>query len=433
MLKTKIFITILLLLSLNTLAQDSREIKELFVGAEYQKVIQILESKINNNIQLDFDEYFYLGNAYHREMNHNNAVSAFEEAKKINPFNIRNLLMLGSTYSANGNDNSAKHIFTEVLNIDSANNTALINLGRIFLANEEYGIASNIYQNLILKDSTNSYFYSQLGISKYREGEIDKAAEYFEKSIAINNSNSKIILMLARLYYNEKKYDKTLGVLKIGFEHDSKNKKLNKMLADVFYKQNNYHEAVIKYLTAITWGDTSSNTFQKLGMAYYYLSFTKNFINTDTRELKLNEGIDALKRALIKDENDPLNFLYLGLCYKELGDDTTAINYFEETLNKIYPEYIGEVYYNLAGSYDRTGKYVESIQTYKKALTYKPDKQLLNFYLANIYDRYYKDKSVAVLYYQKFVDESIEADQNLIGYSLNRIKALSQEANFWKN
>jgi len=38
---------------------------------------------------------------------------------------------------------------------------------------------------------------------------------------------------------------------------------------------------------------------------------------------------------------------------------------------------------------------------------------------------------VAVLYYKKFVDESVELDEKLINYSLERIKTLTKENNFW--
>ncbi|MCW8850605.1 MAG: tetratricopeptide repeat protein [Melioribacteraceae bacterium] len=432
MLNYKIVIIIILFLLFNiSSAQQEIEIKTLLLNGEYEKIIYELELKLNDKGYLNFDEHFILGSAFKGEMNYSRAIIAFNEAKKLEPSNIRNLLLLGNCYASNGNEIDAKLVFNEVLSLDNYNKNALTDLGRILLSLEEYNNASEIYENLISKDSTNAYFYSQLGICKYRDDNKEAAIENFEKSIALNHSNSKTILMLAKLYYSEKKYDETLEILEIGLMHNPNNRHLIKMLADVYYKKDQYHEAILKYLSAITMGDTSAIIYQKLGTAYYYMSFTSSFINTDTRELKLNEGIEALKIALDKDKNDPLNSLYIGLCFKELNELETAVKYFEETLDKVYPDYLGEVFYNLASSYDKMGDYVNSIQSYKKALDYKPDKQLINFYLANIYDRYYKDKSVAVLYYQKFVDESIEADENLIGYSWNRIKDLSQEAKFW--
>lgn len=415
------------------LAQENLDIKSLIINGDEEEVINILEIKQNNKDTLNFTEYFSLGIAYQRRMNFQRAISAFSEAKKLEPQNIQNLLMLGSCYSANGNDNFAKFIFTEVLLVDSNNQNAKINLGRILLSMDEYKHASKIYESLVKSDSLNAYFYSQLGICNYRVGDNNSAIKNFEKSISLQNTNSKIILMLAKLYYDNKNYDKALEVLQYGTTHNYENKQLNKMIADVFYKKSKYHEAIIKYLYTTTIGDTSASIYQKLGMSYYYLSFTSSFINADIRTLKLNEGIKALNTAVSKDSDDPLNWLYMGLCHKELNEHDTAIKYFEETLNRVFPDYLGEVFYNLGASYDKVGKYVESIHAYKEAFSYKPEKQLINFYLANIYDRYYKDKSVAVLYYQKFVDESNDADENLIGYSLNRIKTLSQETNFWSS
>ncbi|PID62522.1 MAG: hypothetical protein CR986_01170 [Ignavibacteriae bacterium] len=59
-------------------------------------------------------------------------------------------------------------------------------------------------------------------------------------------------------------------------------------------------------------------------------------------------------------------------------------------------------------------------------------RKVLLFYLANVYDRYYADKSVALNYYRKFTKEAKDVDENLISYSLYRIKELTQEEDFWK-
>lgn len=109
-----------------------------------------------------------------------------------------------------------------------------------------------------------------------------------------------------------------------------------------------------------------------------------------------------------------------------------AIANFEEALEKSFPEYLDEIYSNLAVSHDYTNDYVNAIKSYKEALRYQPNKVVTYFYLANLYDRYYQDKEVALLYYQKFIDDSIEPDEKLISYSLERIEVLNQENKFWR-
>lgn len=417
--------------SISILAQENNNLKSLLLSGEYQKVINILEQRITEQDSLSFDEYSTIGQAYQRIMNFSKAVPFLYNAHELEPKNIQTLLLLGNCYNSLGNNVMAKFSYNKILDLDSNNIMAMVSLGKVFIELDEFNVASNVYKKLIDIDSSNSYYFEQLGICELKKGNKDLAKKYFGDSFALNSSNTKTILRLAKLYINDKQLDEASKLLQFGLTKNSKNKSLNKMLADVFYKKKQYEEAIIKYLYAITIGDTTARTYQKLGMSYYYLSFNSGYQREEVRKLKLNEGVEALIKAYNKEDTDPINTLYLGLCYKELTQHEEAIKYFEETLNKVLPDYMDEIYSNLGSSYGETKNYIESIKAYKKALNYNPTKTTLYFYLANVYDNYYEDKSVAVLYYQKFIDESIDADENLIGYSLHRINTLTKEAKFW--
>jgi tetratricopeptide (TPR) repeat protein len=162
------------------------------------------------------------------------------------------------------------------------------------------------------------------------------------------------------------------------------------------------------------------------------MAFTNRYQTEDERELKLNEAIKALETSNKKDADDPITALYLGLCHKELKNYKLAVAYLKETLNRIIPDYVDEIYSNLGFSFSELSDYPESIKAFKNSLKYNPEKFNLIFYLANIYDRYYEDKSVAALYYQKFLDVNIDSDEKLIEYSKNRIEVLCKELNFWR-
>ncbi|MCB9258564.1 MAG: tetratricopeptide repeat protein [Ignavibacteriales bacterium] len=427
-----LYVSLILFLPTATEGQTDADLKFLLSENKYQEVINILEEKFTKEDSLSFSEFNMLGNAYQRLMNYRKSITYLYKANILEPNNIQNLILLGNSYDASGDENSAKNTFKKILEIDSTNQISMINLGKILMDLDEYNQASELYKRLIISDSTNAYFLSQLGICELKKGNKEFAKKILTESLQLNINDTKTALILAKLFYNDEQYFDAVNLLQEAIKVNSKNKALNKMLADVFYKSKRYNEAILKYLYCNTIGDTSLSIYQKLGMSYYYLSFTSSYINTETRDLKLQEGVEALKLAVQKDSNDPISYLYLGLCYKELSEDESAIINLEETLNKIFPDYLSEVYYNLGSCYDKVENYSNAIKTYKESLSYNPSRKIIYFYLANLYDRYYADKNVAVLYYQKFVDEDIEADENLVGYSLNRINALSQEAEFWK-
>ncbi|MCB9207045.1 MAG: tetratricopeptide repeat protein [Ignavibacteriales bacterium] len=427
-----LYVSLILFLPTATEGQTDADLKFLLSENKYQEVINILEEKFTKEDSLSFSKFNMLGNAYQRLMNYRKSITYLYKANILEPNNIQNLILLGNSYDASGDENSAKNTFKKILEIDSTNQISMINLGKILMDLDEYNQASELYKRLIISDSTNAYFLSQLGICELKKGNKEFAKKILTESLQLNINDTKTALILAKLFYNDEQYFDAVNLLQEAIKVNSKNKALNKMLADVFYKSKRYNEAILKYLYCNTIGDTSLSIYQKLGMSYYYLSFTSSYINTETRDLKLQEGVEALKLAVQKDSNDPISYLYLGLCYKELSEDESAIINLEETLNKIFPDYLSEVYYNLGSCYDKVENYSNAIKTYKESLSYNPSRKIIYFYLANLYDRYYADKNVAVLYYQKFVDEDIEADENLVGYSLNRINALSQEAEFWK-
>jgi tetratricopeptide (TPR) repeat protein len=261
---------------------------------------------------------------------------------------------------------------------------------------------------------------------------MDKAKMNLERSIQLHSTSPRVNSILAKIYSDEKNYERASEILQNCLTQNSRDKTLNKMLADVFYKRKLYHESIIKYLYVLTLGDTSANTYQRLGMSYYYLSFTNSYILAEPRRLKLEEGIKAFQNAIEKDPDDPVSYLYLGLCFKEVENYEMAITNFEKALTKCFPEYLDEIYSNLAVSYDYSNDYINAIKSYQEALRYQPDKAVTYFYLANLYDRYYKDKEVALLYYQKFVNDSFEPDEKLISYSKERIEFLNKENKFWK-
>jgi len=428
----KLFIILFLFILSNTFwAQGENNIKSLLLNAEYQKVIDILGEKLNKQDSLSFQEYVSLGVAYQSLMNYQKALPMFHRAIILKEKNIRALMLIANANVFLGKSNIAKSYYKIILELDSTNLNAMINLGKTLIDLGEFNSASKLYKKMILSDTTNSYFYSQLGICELKKGNKNSAKIYFEESLKLNDSNTKTILRLAKLYYNDKQFDKAKEILQQGLSQNSRSKPLNKMIAEVYYKKKQYEEAIIKYLYLISVGDSTAQIYQKLGMSYYYFSFTKNVGSKKMRTMKLREGIAALEKSYRKENDDAVTALYLGLCHKTLEEYKTAVQYFEESLNKMFPSYIGEVYKNLAISDEQIKNYKDAILNYREAIKFLPEQKSLLFYLASVYDRYYKDKKIALRFYKKFLTDNGNADPKLIEYSKKRVKKLDKDINFW--
>ena len=430
-LQTYRYLLLLFIISNFIFAQENKNIKTFLLNGEYKKVINVLEAKLSEQDSLSFYEYKSLGFAYQRLMNFSKAIPMLSRANKMQPENLQPLFMLGSCYNSLGKDTQAKLIYKLILEKDSTNLTAMVNLGEVLIKREEYNEASKLYSKMTLADSTNPYYLSQLGICELKKGNKNLAQHYFEESLQVNNGNTKTILRLAKIYYTKQEYDKAKKILKQGLAQNSRSKPLNKMIAEIFYKKKQYEEAIIKYLYLNSIGDTTAQTYQRLGITYYYLSFTKNIDRNKIRIMKLKEAIAALEKSYVKDNDNPVTALYLGLCHKALEEHKTAAKYFEESLDKMFPDYIGQVYKNLAISYEHIKDYKNAILNYKEAIKYLPKEKVLLFYLATVSDRYYKDKKIAFRLYKKFLKSDNNADVKLINYTKERIKILDKDINFW--
>jgi tetratricopeptide (TPR) repeat protein len=115
---------------------------------------------------------------------------------------------------------------------------------------------------------------------------------------------------------------------------------------------------------------------------------------------------DFLEKAYLKDTLNPDLCYTLGLAcdfsvYKELG-----VFYLSKTIELVTPspDFLSQVYQDLANANTGFYKYDEALTAYLTAFELTPNDTLLIFKIASHYDNWLKDKENALVYYQKFMD-----------------------------
>ena len=156
--------------------------------------------------------YFYRGRKNLLEENHGQALSNFEYAKKLNPYNGKLLLYLGATYFKLDNYERVK----ELLNISRIyHNDENINrfLGLYYMEIGQYQKAEEEFKYAIYLRPEFIEAYHNLGYLYFIQEEYNSAIEQWEKILEIDPNYMKNYVILANLgiIYNKKEMpDKAL-------------------------------------------------------------------------------------------------------------------------------------------------------------------------------------------------------------------------------
>lgn len=422
---------ILIALLFTTLQGQNRieEIDSLMGAGDYQEIVKRLEG----NIVPDSSEYhlwFALGKAYQNMFNYAKAKDALYSAYKFNKFDLPLIMALGKNYVYMGAPYYSLLFFEQAVELQPENQSVLLDLGRSYYDVREFEKSANVYESLLQMDTTNAYFYKQLAQCYYKQRKWSAAISLLEKSFQINPRDANVAFQLGGLLVNQKEYDRAVEVIREGQTHNGYNIQLNKLAAETLFKMRYYDGASNQYELVISQGDSTALNYQKLGFCYYYLESPAVFESPSRDSLFYLNSIKAFSKAVELDSTDALSNVYLGICFKERGEYETSISFLEEGIQLSFPGYLADAYAQLGSSYELDGNYSESIKAYKDAQNYDPTREELTFHLASVYDRHYKDHSVPIMYYKKYLEKVLDGDPSLREYAQSRMDYLIEKQHF---
>jgi len=139
----------------------------------------------------------------------------------------------------------------------------------------------------------------------------------------------------------------------------------------------------------------------------------------------LDQAILFLERSLV-DEKNPENALYyLATAYEKKEDMKMAVYYFERTIEAGVSKNQAIYHKNLGRLFDEENQLKKAIKQYEAAYRYSEDPLML-FYLARASDVYYKDKRIAMRYYDRY-SKSDSKNAEYIKYAIDRRKYLKEQ------
>ncbi len=344
------------------------------------------------------------------------AVELLQQIVKTDSVQTEALWLLGRCYAQLGQNAAARQAVGKLLMKEQEHKPARALLGQLYLKEANYAKAAACYDLLLKQDSTNAYFYRQRAFTADKAGDVNAALNYYRKAVALAPQDIESTVALAELLSKLEDNVQAAGLVQQGLSQDSSNIRLWQLQARLSYKVKDYEGVIRAMKYPLSAGDSSLYYLQLLGISHFHLS---NF----------EEAIRWLGHLQLEGVETEVLFYYLGLSYRNAGDTGRGIEYLEKATKQSVSENLSHYYTQLAVTYEEKGDYSNAIRSFQLAHKASGDKTLL-YHLARNYDMHYKDKQVALNYYQKYLSETDSANAKYQEYARYRASQLKEHIHF---
>lgn len=388
------------------------------IEGDYIEAIGILKNVTENNSHYN-KACHLLGLAYYETEDYEKAIDLLQKTASLKGPNPDIKILLAKANDKLGQTPTAIKIFKEVLREDSLNAKAQRNLARVYFREKNYTSALGIYENLLLLEKSKNHLFRQAGLCAFRLKQYNNAKNLFHRALKLNTKDLRAYAYLGNTYLKIEQPEAALQAITNGLKIYPQSKVLLKLKGDLLFQEKSYADAIQAYLKIENTEIMNAGAYNKLGLSYYYLN---NYA----------AALLAMQKANEEDSSNALNLYYLGLTFQKLKNYKKAILYLERSADKIIPEYTVDIYAQLASCYDNEKKYKKAIKAYKRAMSINGARKVYLFFIASLYDRYYKDRQIPLDYYRRFLEENPDADDKYKNYAMERIKALKEKLHFQK-
>lgn len=305
----------------------------------------------------------------------------------------------------------AEKYYSRIYELDSSNYHVLFNLGNVNLLRGNELRAKGYFTDLLKKDSSSFVVYKDMAQISVDEGNNEMTIRYLEKANNLQPTNADVASELSGFYLEGKKYDQAEKVLYTAIQADQENIFLIESLVKLEYAEHKWKDMIGKGELLLTLGDHSPFVLNKLGEAYYYNQNYPCSIETFS--------------AIRGNYQTESTFYYVAQCYKQMNNQTKAIEYFNKAIEAGLSPNIDNYYSEIGDSYSNLKKDKKALGAYQKSLQFN-EKPLTYYLMAGLYDNDLKDGRKALTYYRKYIASKPPGkQQKYIVYAKSRITALS--------
>lgn len=285
----------------------------------------------------------------------------------------------------------------------------------------QYDNAAGVYGNLMEIDTANVFFFRRLMAAKYKQKQYLKVIEqYLDTTFCQTCKTDKEVKMMVADSYNKfGDYKHSLQLVNELLQQDSTYiPALSKAAHIYFSTYKNYQDAVVLY-RKLNKLEKNSDPFHLRNQAICEY-FTGNY-----------EVAAPLLDSLISEiSNDAFIPFYAGLAYKELREFDKSLEMLDLASKIVIPAYTGDIFHHLGRAYASRRDLKKAIETYKKVQGYDPSNYQVLYDIAVTYEEYNLNRTLALAYYELFLNECPNVKSSNYQYAQNRVKRIKEDLFF---
>lgn len=323
---------------------------------EFEPAIYHLKKALN--IQPDnIDTYRLLGEVYFRQRKDDEAIDAYEQVLKLDPFddNARNFLFF--LYEKTQQPSAKAHLYEELLYLYGNNKLILSQIVDAYENQNDYGKAIEYLDKIIKLDSTDTDNYFKKGLLLENLKRNDEAIESYKKALIYSPDDKEIKGRLALLYRYNNQYQKVIDLLEPSLDQYPDNSGFILLVAECYYFLENTARTKELLLPLTNIKSIPWTVFELLG-------------RVELEEKNFEQAISYFKKVLEIDEKNRYGWLFLGFAYSDMGELTKAEETYKSAVELINDD--ASLWTWLGIVLQRQKKFAESIEPFKKALLLDP-------------------------------------------------------------
>ncbi len=399
-----IFVTILFVTYFFGIAQEKETVLS---NGNYLQYIEKLKKETPN-----FNNLVQLGEILQQTGKIKEAIKAFNNALKIKE-NDAVKIKLAKAYKTINQREKAIEIYQNILKKQPYNLLLKYRLANLFLQNKDYKKSLHLLSKVCKKDSNNITVLYKLASVHLQLKNTKKAIFWFRKIIDLDSLHYKSYYRLAKTYRKLKQKDSTAYFLVEGLKIKPNDLALNQLQAKNAF-QNLEFKKVVESVKRLDSLNLSSPFYQNLlGISYYH---TKEY----------EKAKKVLTKLLLKRKIQDDTYYYLGLVHQKLKDYAIAEQCFNLSIYSKRPK-IDKEYFQLAMLFKAQNKPKEAISYLKKSLKERSYNADALYEIAVLTENFYKDKTIALKYYQEYLSHFESKNPQRTKYVLQQITKIKTD------
>ena len=163
---------------------------------------------------------------------------------------------------------------------------------------KNYSDATKIFEEYTARRPENAWGHYMLGLSAWKSGDLAKSEHAFEVALRIDPKHVKSYINLSRVLIEQKRFDDAIAKLTSASEIDSESIEVPRLMARAYTAQNKIDEAVDAYRRAIVLNERDAWSLNNLGLLFLEQGFTEDAVPYLAKAIEVNPNVPAFHNNL---------------------------------------------------------------------------------------------------------------------------------------